>query len=116
MQERREEHRGRTYLGAEVAFNDTCAAINCLVRNLSQNGAKLVFAEPVDFRGEVALTIHQKRIRRRARAIWQHENEAGLVFVAPGRGRVVSFETAHRLKKLERAVDALAQRVAELAG
>ena len=114
MQERREEHRGRTYLGADVSFNDTGVVINCLVRNLSQNGAKLVFAEPVEVRGEFALTIRQKRVRRRARAIWQHENEAGIAFVASSRGKVVSFETAHRLKKIESKIDALAKRVAAL--
>ena len=114
MQERREEHRDRTYLGSEVALTERRATIDCLVRNLSQNGAKLSFTEPVKVRGEFALTIHQKGVSRRARVVWQREKEAGIAFVASAPGIVVSIETARRLKRLETEVDALARRVAAL--
>jgi hypothetical protein len=43
MQERRQYRRGRTYLGGRLAFDAQYCAIECLVRNMSRNGAKLVF-------------------------------------------------------------------------
>ena len=114
MQERREEPRGRTYLGGEVAFNDRCAAIACLVRNLSQNGAKLIFAQPVTVPNEFDMTIHQQGNSRRARIVWQQGAEAGVAFLAFSIGTVVSMETVRQIRRLEAEIDALARRVAEL--
>jgi hypothetical protein len=39
MRERREFQRRRTFLGGRLAFNNQYGAIDCLVRNMSQNGA-----------------------------------------------------------------------------
>jgi hypothetical protein len=41
MRERREFQRRRTFLGGRLAFNNQYGAIDCLVRNMSQNGASI---------------------------------------------------------------------------
>jgi PilZ domain len=114
MQERRNVHRGRTYLRGRVAFNNRCSTIDCLVRNLSQNGAKLVFSHPATIPGEFDLMIQQKGNSRRARIVWRQEVEAGVAFLASHAEAVVSIETARRIRRLEEERDSLARRVAEL--
>jgi hypothetical protein len=60
MQERREYQRQRTLLGGRIAFNNRYSALDCLVRNMSQNGAMLVFEDSVMVPNEFDLMIPQK--------------------------------------------------------
>jgi hypothetical protein len=115
MRERRAFIRGRTYLGGRLAFNNQYCTIDCLVRNMSQNGAKLVFEGTALLPGEFDLMLPQKSETRRARIVWRQQDEAGVSFPqAGGRQGVVSIETARRIKKLEADRAALQARVAEL--
>jgi hypothetical protein len=114
MQERREFQRGRTYLGGRLAFNNQYCTIDCLVRNMSQNGAKLVFQGTVLLPGEFELTLPQKGESRRARIVWRGEGEAGVTFLQAGGPGVVSIEMARRVKRLEADRAALTARVAAL--
>ena len=45
MQDRRQTQRRKTFLGARVVFNNRQSTVNCLVRNMGDRGAKLVFAD-----------------------------------------------------------------------
>jgi hypothetical protein len=115
MRERREFQRGRTYLGGQLAFNNQYCGVDCLVRNISRNGAKLVFESTVLLPGEFDLTLPQKRESRRARIVWRQQDEAGVRFLQPAGGEgVVSIGMARRIKKLEAERAALEARVAEL--
>ena len=114
MRERREYQRGRTYLGGRLAFNNQYCSIDCLVRNMSRNGAKLVFEGSVLLPGEFELTLPQKGESRRARIVWREQDEAGVTFLPPGGEGVVSIGMARRIRKLEADRTALQARVAEL--
>jgi PilZ domain len=114
MQERREFQRGRTYLGGRLAFNNQYCTIDCLVRNMSQNGAKLVFEGSVLLPGEFEFTLPQKGESRRARVVWRSEGEAGISFLQAGGESIVSMAMARRIKRLEADRAALSARVAEL--
>ena len=116
MRERREFQRGRTYLGARLAFNNQYCTIDCLVRNMSRNGAKLIFEGTVLLPGEFELTLPQKGESRHARIIWRQQDEAGVSFVQPGADGIVSIEMARRIRRLETDRAALQARVAELTG
>ena len=116
MQERREFQRGRTYLGGRLAFNNQYCTIDCLVRNMSRNGAKLVFEGTVLLPGEFELTLPQKGESRRARIVWRSEGEAGITFLQPGGEGVVPIGMARRIRRLEADRAALQTRVAELTG
>jgi hypothetical protein len=116
MQERREFQRGRTYLGGRLAFNNQYCTIDCLVRNMSRNGAKLVFEGTVLLPGEFELTLPQKGESRRARIVWRSEGEAGIAFLQPGGEGVVPIGMARRIRRLEADRAALQTRVAELTG
>lgn len=113
MQQRRKDHRGRTYLGAQIAFNNRCSTLDCLVTNLSAEGAMIAFAGTVAIPGEFDVSIPSKGESRRARVVWLEETRAGVRFL-PANGNVVSIEAAIRLRRLEAEREALARRVAQL--
>jgi hypothetical protein len=114
MQERRAIHRNRTYLQGEIAFNGRCSTLTCLVRNMSQNGAKIVFAATALIPNEFDVVIPNKAESRRARIVWREQLQAGIAFLEIEKAAVVSIESARKIKKLEAECDALAARVAQL--
>ncbi len=114
MEERRKAHRGRTYLSGRVAFNDRCSTADCVVRNLSRDGAKIVLSGSATIPNEFDFTIHQKGDSRRTRIVWRREMEAGVVFLPSDIGAVVSIETARHIKRLEADRQTLIRRLAQL--
>jgi PilZ domain len=114
MKERRKNQRLRTFLGGRIAFNNRTSTMDCLVRNLSQNGAKLAFPGPVVLPSEFDIHILDKGESRKGRLIWYNDGHVGVTLTQPDFGSVVSIETARRIRKLEADRDALARRVAEL--
>lgn len=114
MRERRGFPRGRTYLGGRLTFNNQYCAVDCLVRNMSRNGAKLVFEGTVLLPGEIDLVLPQKGERRRARLVWRQQDEAGIAFLQASGEGVVPLAMARRIKQLEADRSALQARVAEL--
>jgi hypothetical protein len=114
MEERRKLHRGRTYLGGRIVFNNRCSTLDCLVRNLSQDGAKVVFSHAVAVPGEFDVAIHRKGESRRARVVWRDETHAGIRFLDSVCDNVVSIESALRFTQLHAQREALARRIAEL--
>ncbi len=52
----------------------------CILRDLSETGAKLVFEGEVALSPQVTLRIEQTGEYKRARVVWQKEREAGLAF------------------------------------
>jgi hypothetical protein len=114
MPERRAIQRNRTYLEGHVAFNGRCSTVTCLVRNMSQNGAKIVFAATALIPNEFDLLIPNKAESRRARIIWRDDLQVGISFLESEKAAVVSIESARKIKKLEAERGALAARVAQL--
>ncbi|WP_370675592.1 PilZ domain-containing protein [Pleomorphomonas sp. PLEO] len=114
MFDRRMERRGRTYLGGQVAFNNRWSTFDCLVRNLSQNGARIEFANPVFLPNEFDLIIPLKGNSRLVRVVWKQAKALGIAFVGTDTGTVVPIELAHQIRKLKKERDMLAQRVRDL--
>ena len=114
MEERRKNFRGRTYLSGQIAFNNRCSTADCLVRNLTDEGAKIVFAAPATIPAEFDFTIHQKGDSRRTRIVWRREMEAGVAFLPTASNSVVSIEAARKIRGLEAERETLARRIAQL--
>jgi hypothetical protein len=114
MEERRKTHRDRTYLGGQIAFDDRCCIADCLVRNLSPGGAKIVFSVSATIPDEFDLAIPQKGGSRRARFVWRRETEAGVAFLPAAAHTIVSPESARKFRWLEAEREALVRRVAEV--
>ena len=115
MYERRQNVRLRTFLGGVMSYNKRRSTMDCLVRNFSQDGAKIVFSNPTPIPDEFDLDIRHKERTFRARAIWRSENEAGVRFVAPeSQPRVIPLDWVRRLKDSEAERARLRQRVSDL--
>lgn len=114
MQDRRKQHRRKTYLGGQGVYRQRYCAIDCLVRNLSQDGARLLFADGEwIFPSEFELLIPQRGDSRPARIIWRKQADVGVQFLAHVESRA-SVETARRINVLKKQNIILARRVADL--
>lgn len=113
--------RGRSYLGARIAFNGRASVADCLVRDFGPRGAGVAMSNTVMLPDIVDFEIGCRGLSTRARVVWRTQDRLGLAFVEPvgagtGSAAVVSIATARRLRDLEAENAALRRRVADLAG
>jgi hypothetical protein len=80
MSEHRQAIRMRRLKDARLVFNDRKSVMNCTVRNVSEQGAKLLMAEPYQVPVEFELTISGTDPRP-ARKIWFRGGEMGVKFL-----------------------------------
>lgn len=80
MDERRQVSRARSFMGASIVFNKGDSSMECVVRNLSDHGARVAFSGTVLFPDEFKLAIAQKAASHRARVVWRNPKEAGIAF------------------------------------
>ena len=111
--ERRREHRLRSYLGGQIAFNHRRSTMDCLVRNVSGGGARLAFPGPVTIPDEFDLHIPHREERHRVRVVWRGEDELGVGFVRGAPPAAVSLDQAGRLRALEAENAALRERLSD---
>jgi hypothetical protein len=112
MIERRKFQRGRTYLGGRIAYDKPCTTDDCLVRNLSEDGAKLVFSGATMIPNEFELTLRESGEMRRVRIVWRRDVEAGVALAGPAAEPALPREAARRIRALEADRDALTRRLA----
>jgi hypothetical protein len=106
--------RRRTYLGGRIVFNGRSSTIDCLVRNLSRNGAMLEFSEPVIPSHEFDLCILSRGESLSARVVWCNGVRAGVSTKQPNSGSVITIETARLIRRIKADREALVKRVAQL--
>jgi hypothetical protein len=83
MSELRKARRVRAYLGAKAIFNRHASIMDCLVRDLTEEGARLNFAGSVFLPDEIDLEIVNHGAPRAATIVWRNETQAGIKFHAP---------------------------------
>jgi hypothetical protein len=84
MSERRGAARKKSFLRGCIYFNKRRSAIDCLIRDISDQGARLTFSDTVSVPDVVELYIPQKEQTLRARVQWRHGDEVGVAFGAAG--------------------------------
>lgn len=114
MAERRKTLRARTILGGVISFNKRRSTIDCTVRNLSQQGARVEFINTAILPDAFDLTIARREETLRARMVWRGEDAAGIVFIDVERSDVIPLDLARKLQTLKAQNNALRQRIAEL--
>jgi PilZ domain len=109
MSERRRATRQKSFLRGCIYFNNRRSAVDCLIRDISQTGARLIFSDTVSIPDVVDLHIPQKDQMLRAQVHWRHGDEVGVAFPTaawtpgqPGEG-----DLAERVAKLEAEIAAL---------
>ena len=84
MAERRNATRNRSFLRGCLYFNKRRSAVDCLIRDISDVGARVVFSDTVAVPDAVELYIPQKEQTLRAHVQWRHGEELGLAFIDAG--------------------------------
>jgi PilZ domain len=79
MIEKRASPRYRVLKQGTIAFRGG-GRIDCMVRNISQGGARLEVATPFGLHGSFTLAIASDHFTRDCRAVWNIEQHVGVAF------------------------------------
>ena len=99
--ERRTSRRHKSFLRGVVYFDKRRSVTACLVRDLSEEGARIVLSQTITIPDVIELQIPQREQTVSARVQWRRADEVGLSFCKP--------ETATTPRE-----DQLIKRIAEL--
>jgi len=104
--ERRRMARQKSFLRGMIYFNNRRNAVDCLVRDISTYGARLIFSDSVTTPDVLDLYIPQKEQTLRVHVIWRHGQEVGVAFaqaasVEPAAEQHQSGDLAERVARLE---------------
>ena len=80
MGERRNSRRSKSFLRGFVYVSRKRGALSCLIRDLSEKGARIIFSDQVTLPDVVDLYIPQREQTLRARVQWRRNDEIGLAF------------------------------------
>src|SRR5262245_4377325 len=78
--ERRASARQKSFLRGCIYFNNRRSTLDCLIRDISESGARLIFSDAVSIPDIVDLHIPQKDQTLRAHVQWRHGDEVGVAF------------------------------------
>lgn len=81
MQEARRSERVKSFLRAQIIFNQRMSTIDCVVKNISATGAKLALTESIAVPSEFDLYIPQKGRTFRSRIAWRDSTALGVEFL-----------------------------------
>jgi hypothetical protein len=81
MGERRISRRSKSFLRGFVYVSKRRGALACLIRDLSEKGARIIFPDTVTLPDVVDLYIPQREQTLRARVQWRRQDEIGLGFM-----------------------------------
>jgi hypothetical protein len=118
MNERRTSSRKKAFLQGRIFFNNRRTSIDCLIRDLSEQGAKLKFSSAVVTPDLIELYIPNKDESYRARVQWRAAEDIGVVFDVDERVPLVPgaapADWAPRIHKLEHDLAVLQRKFNEL--
>jgi hypothetical protein len=80
MGEKRQSSRHRTLKGAQIAFQEGHATIQCIVRNLSDTGACLAVESPIGIPNTFSLVFDGPEPDRTCRVMWRTKDRIGVEF------------------------------------
>jgi len=102
MLERRKTQRFPAFLGGVIMFAQDRASAECIIRNRSDGGARLIVHNSSFVPDEFELMIPQRQATLRARTRWRGYDELGIEFFhADEDGSTRDTNAARRIKRLE---------------
>jgi len=115
MGERRGSARQKSFLQGRILFNNRRSVIDCLIRDISADGARLILSQTGILPDVIELHIPQKEETLRARVQRRSDGEVGVHFIADTAAPAVpSGDLAERVKQLEAEVAAIKRLVKKL--
>jgi hypothetical protein len=117
MLDRRQSARDKVMYGGVAKVDDNGPARDCVVRNISDNGATLEFSNVVRLpKEQMSLTIARKGRSFLAKIIWWRDNFVGVAFKAETPYEFPVSDLEERLRKSEQKKRQLQRRIKELIG
>lgn len=125
MDERRHTPRHRTFLQGRVFYNNRRQSADCIIRELTDEGARLSFTDPFALPHAFELHIPNRDQTLRVETIWNHGTDVGVKFarteihaaatLAPAIQAAPQEQTLlERVEKLEKELAALRRRISEI--
>jgi hypothetical protein len=94
-EQRRSNKRTRTLLEGRIVFNNRFSLIECTVRDISDSGAQISFAHPVEIPDDFDLEIPKRELSVRARVRWSNGKNYGVMFISSPQPSLQSDEPKH---------------------
>ena len=117
MLDRRQSPRDKVIYGGVAEIGEHGASRDCVVRNISENGAHLEFSNDVRLpKEQILLTIARKGRSVLARIIWWRDNFVGVAFNSDTSSELPVSDLEERLRKSEQKKRQLQHRINELLG
>jgi hypothetical protein len=116
MSERRNTRRQKSFLRGFVYFDKRRGVMTCLVRDLSADGARVIFSSAVTIPDVVNLHIPQREKTVRARVQWRRGDEIGFAFAEEETVPTTQQESEllQRVAQLESEIAALKRTIKKL--
>ena len=112
--DRRHALRQKSLLRGLVYFGNSPSAMNCLVRDLSETGARLKFDGPITAPDHLELHIPTKNQVLRVKVKWREVDEIGVSFAAEHAAAPSDEDLAARVERLEGEIAQLKQMLKRL--
>ena len=115
MDERRKDVRDKVIFGG-VASSDTSTPKDCVVRDISEHGARIEFKTVARLpKDQISLAIARKGKSFLARIVWWRDNIVGVAFTDPA-DQVPVSDLEERLRKSEKKKRQLQRQINDLLG
>lgn len=115
MLDRRQSVRDKVIYGGVAEINERGSTMDCVVRNISEQGACVEFDSTAKLPEQINLAIARKGRSFLARLIWRQANKVGLAFRMMTSDAPVS-DLDERLRRSEIKKRQLQRRIKELLG
>lgn len=117
MLDRRQSARDKVIYGGVAEIDGSSAKSDCVVRNISENGAHIEFKGMVRLpREKMSLTIARKGRSFLAKVIWFRDNFVGVAFSSEQPYELPVSDLEERLRKSEQKKRQLQRRIKDLLG
>jgi hypothetical protein len=117
MRDRRESVRDKVMYGGVAEIGDHGATRECIVRNISDNGANIEFSNDFQLpKEQLSLRIARKGRSFLAKVIWWRDNFVGVAFSSEQPYDLPVSDLDERLRKSERKKRQLQRRIKQLLG
>ena len=115
MLDRRQSARDMVIYGGVAEIDERSGSRDCVVRNISENGAHLEFSNDVRLpKDTMLLTVARKGRSFLARIIWWRDNFVGVAFSSETPYELPGSDLAERLRKSEVKKRQLQRRIKQL--
>jgi hypothetical protein len=117
MQDRRASSRHKTFIKGRIFFNNGLSSMDCIIRDMTDNGSRLEVSETVALPDAFELYLPNKDETFHAKVAWRKGNSVGISLNAENAaGQGGEHADSHgsfadRLAKLEREVASLKKRL-----